>query len=130
MRRFVVLFLLVTGAGFALVLAPFTQPAILSFTGTMAQASADIIHFAGGQVQLTDYYSLTAPATGFTILVANGCNGINVLVLLWAAQMACPAGTWTGKLKKMVLGGLVVLLANIVRIISLFYLVLFRNSLL
>ncbi len=53
--------------------------------------------------------------------VRDGCNGINVVILLWAAMIAYPAGL---KWKVIGLGtGLVAIqAANLLRLISLFYL--------
>ncbi len=121
MRRFVLLFALFAGAGFALVLAPPSLPGILFLTRSIAQVCGAMIHLAGGHVQVLEY-TLRSPDNGFQILVANGCNGINVLVLLWSAQLAWPAGGWSSKLKWMGIGALVILSANTIRIITLFYL--------
>ena len=82
--------------------------------------SGVIIHMAGGHVRVSDY-TLTAP-DDFAIQVVYGCNGINVVVLLWSAVLAWPLGRWTDKLKGMILGALIIQLANTLRIISLFYL--------
>ena len=115
------LFALFASVGFVLVLGPPLAPYIEYYTRSIASLSAAIIRIAGGHVRLTDS-TLTAPATGLSIVVVNGCNGINVVVLLWAAQLAWPASRWTGKLLGMVLGALIIQLANTVRVISLFYL--------
>jgi len=96
-------------------------PYIEYYTRSIAALSAAIIRVAGGHVELASF-TLTAPATGSSIVVVNGCNGINVVVLLWAAQLAWPASRWTDKLKAMVVGALIIQVANTIRVISLFYL--------
>jgi exosortase H (IPTLxxWG-CTERM-specific) len=117
----VLLFALFAGLGFALVLAPPALPGILFLTRSMAEMCARMIRLAGGHALVEDYM-LRSPINGFQILVANGCNGINVIVLLWSAQLAWPAGRLVVKLKWMAIGALVILAANTIRIISLFYL--------
>jgi exosortase H (IPTLxxWG-CTERM-specific) len=121
MKRFVLLFALFAGVGFALVLAPPLVPFFEYLTRCAAAISAEIIRIAGGHIVIKDY-TLTSPDNGFSIVVVYGCNGINVIILLWAAQLAWPAGRWMDKLKAMCLGALVIQAANTLRIISLFYL--------
>lgn len=102
-------------------LGPPLAPYIEYYTRSIVTLSAAIIRIAGGHVQVADR-TLTAPATGSSIVVVNGCNGINVVVLLWSAQLAWPASRWIDKLKGMLLGALAIQLANTLRVISLFYL--------
>jgi exosortase H (IPTLxxWG-CTERM-specific) len=117
----VLLFALFASVGFVLVLGPFLAPYVEYYTRSIAVLSGAIIRMAGGHVRVTDF-TLTAPASGLSVAVVNGCNGINVVVLLWSAQLAWPAIGWIDKLKGMVLGALVIQLANTLRVISLFYL--------
>jgi exosortase H (IPTLxxWG-CTERM-specific) len=120
LRRFVLLFALFAGVGFGLVLAPPLEPVVGYLTRLIATASAVIIHIGGGHVRVAAY-TLVAP-DGFAIVVANGCNGINVVVMLWSALLAWPAGRWSEKVKGMGLGMLAIQAANTLRIITLFYL--------
>lgn len=115
------LFALFATLGFVLVLVPPLVPSIESFTRFIAGVSAKIIRIAGGHVLVADY-TLTCPDNGFSMIVVYGCNGINVIVLLWSALLAWPAAGWTDKLKGMLLGALIVQSANTLRIVSLFYL--------
>jgi exosortase H (IPTLxxWG-CTERM-specific) len=117
----VLLFALFVGIGFALVLAPPLVPGVDYLTRGIAGMCAKIILLAGGHIQVTGQ-TLRAPDTGFSMMVVYGCNGINVVVLLWSAVLAWPTGRWTDKLKGMLLGALVIQSANTLRIISLFYL--------
>ena len=115
-----ILFALFAGGGFALILSPLLAPELESLTAWLARLSGGIIHFAGGHVEVAGN-TLTAPS-GFSIAVANGCNGINVLILLWAAQLAWPAAGWADKLKKAAIGTPIIFLVNTIRIITLYYL--------
>jgi exosortase H (IPTLxxWG-CTERM-specific) len=119
-RRFALLFVLFASIGFALIFAPPIEPRIGDLTRSIAAASAAIIRLAGGRVEVAGDL-LTAPGTTFSMKIVNGCNGINVIVLLWSALLAWPAGS-VDKLKGMVLGALVIQAANTVRVITLFYL--------
>ncbi len=64
---------------------------------------------------------LLSPSNGFAIEMMDGCNGLNVTLLLWSAIMAFPA-KWRPKLAGIALGGIFVQSLNLVRFISLFYL--------
>lgn len=121
MRRFVLLFALFAGAGFALILAPPLVSSIAHFTRSVTGISGALIKLANGHVEVAGD-TMTAPGTGFSMKVVYGCNGINVIVLLWSAMLAWPAGRWTDKLKGMLLGALVIESANTLRIVTLFYL--------
>lgn len=116
------LFALFAAGGFALIVAPRVVPCIAYLTGSITSLSAAIIHLAGGHAQVTEHTALRAPDSGFSMAIVYGCNGINVVVLLWSAVLAWPDGRWTDKLKGMLLGALVIQSANILRIITLFYL--------
>jgi exosortase H (IPTLxxWG-CTERM-specific) len=113
------LFVVFISAGFAIVFAPPVQPWMRAFTRQEAAFSAAIIRAGHGHV-LVNGDVMQSPG-GFAMQIITGCNGINVVVLLWAAVLAWPAGI-VGKLKAMLVGGVVILAANTIRIISLFYL--------
>ena len=91
-----------------------------SLTRWIAEVCGLVIRIAGGHVRVVDATLLAD--SGFGIEVANGCNAINVLVLLWAAQLAWPAGSWLDKLKRLGIGTAIILVVNGIRIISLYYL--------
>jgi exosortase H (IPTLxxWG-CTERM-specific) len=54
----------------------------------------------------------------------DGCNAINVTILLWAAVLAFPA-PWRHKLLGVAAGSLIIQAINILRFISLFYIGLY-----
>jgi exosortase H (IPTLxxWG-CTERM-specific) len=58
---------------------------------------------------------------GFGVEMRDGCNAINVTILLWSAVLAFPA-SWKMKAIGLTAGSLVIQALNIVRFISLFYL--------
>ena len=63
---------------------------------------------------------LRAPS-GFGVEMRDGCNAVNVTILLWSAVLAFPAG-WKRKALGIMAGSLIIQVLNIVRFISLFYL--------
>ncbi len=64
---------------------------------------------------------LRNPSNGFAMEVLDGCNGDDVVVLLWAAILAYPA-SWLQKGKGLLAGTATIYVINFLRIISLFYL--------
>jgi exosortase H (IPTLxxWG-CTERM-specific) len=118
--RFLVLFPLALACGFGLVQVPAVDAAIIRFTGSLVDISAALIHLFRGKA-LVYGPVLTSPHNGFSVQVENGCNAINVTILLWAAILVYPAA-WLEKLKGLGAGTLALHSLNIVRIISLFYL--------
>ncbi len=107
--------------GFALLVAPPVRPLVEGFTRFLTAISGAIIRFCGG-VAAVQADVLRNPRTGFGVRVMNGCNGINVTVFLWAAILSFPAA-WSRKLTGVVIGGLAIQGMNLLRIISLYYLV-------
>jgi exosortase H (IPTLxxWG-CTERM-specific) len=118
--RFLVLFSAYVSIGFALLRAPFAQPAVTGATRLVAAASAFLIRVCGGQA-LADGDLLSTPSAVHSIRVSNGCNGLHVGILLWAAMAAFPAPL-AQKLKGLVLNSSALHAMNLVRVISLFYL--------
>lgn len=73
LRRFLLLFVLFASVGFVVLLGPPLAPYIEYYTRSIVTLSASIIRIAGGHVQVADF-TLTAPATGSSIVVVNGCK--------------------------------------------------------
>lgn len=118
-RRFVLLFALFASAGFALMFAPPIEPRIQDLSRAISTMSGAIIHLGRGRVWVEG--DVLTAENGFAIRIMNGCNGINVIVLLWSGVLAWPAGAGR-KLKGAALGALAIQAANLVRVITLFYL--------
>lgn len=118
--RFAVIFTICAAGAFGLMLAPFAKPVVSRFSDTLVVVSAQFIRIAGGHVAV-DGSVMRSPQTGFAIEMKNGCNGVNVMVLLWSAMLAFPtSGSW--KAKGIIVGALAIQSINFVRFISLFYL--------
>ena len=120
MRRFVLVFALCVLAGFGLLTAPFTERPIAVFTRSLVDISVVLINGLGGH-SAAEGDIMRNPVNGFAIRMANGCNGLHVTIILWAALLAFPA-TWTWKLKGLAAGSAAIHGVNLIRFISLFYL--------
>jgi exosortase H (IPTLxxWG-CTERM-specific) len=120
MRRFLILFPVCLVAGFILVDLPGVAACVAAFTQSLVTVSGSLIHAFGGSAVITGSV-LMSPANGFGVRVENGCNAINVTILLWAAILTYPAG-WTERVKGLAAGTLALHALNLVRIITLYYL--------
>ncbi|MBS1874060.1 MAG: exosortase H [Acidobacteria bacterium] len=118
--KFLLAFVLSALCMFALLLAPPMRPLVEGFSGNLAFAAGWLIRACGGAC-LQQAAFLSNPARGFTMEVRDGCNGANVVILLWAAMLAYPTGR---RWKAVGLGaGLAAIMPlNLLRLITLFYL--------
>ncbi len=118
--RFVLVFALAALVQFALLLAPLFRPFFDAFTTHLATLSAVLIHALGGSC-LQHGVTLSSPVNGFSMEVRDGCNGVNAVILLWAAIMAYPSQLkW--RLAGLAGGFVAIQSVNILRLVSLFYL--------
>jgi exosortase H (IPTLxxWG-CTERM-specific) len=118
--RFLLFFPLALAAGFALLQVPSVDRVIVRFTQGLVVISAALIRVCGGHAAV--YGSvLTSPINGFAVQVENGCNAINVTILLWSAILVFPSSL-SDKLKGLAAGTLALHALNLLRIITLYYL--------
>jgi exosortase H (IPTLxxWG-CTERM-specific) len=119
-RAFILVFAVAALAQFAILLAGPIRPFVDGFSGDLAAVSAGLIRAAGGTC-VRHAAILSNPARHFAMEIRDGCNGVNVVVLLWAAILAYPASLkW--KLIGLAGGLAAIQLLNLFRLISLFYL--------
>ncbi len=121
MIRFFVLFLVLLIGLFTLeVLEPVQQHVIFPFTAGIAKVCSWLVQMFDSDVVSTGKI-LRSLSNGFAVEIQPGCNGVEALIILFAAMFAFPA-----PLKHKFIGfgiGFVAIQAlNLVRIISLFYL--------
>lgn len=121
MLRFSVLFIIIIVSLFALeIYEPVRQAVILPFTSHIASFSSWIVQmFDPNVVAANDV--IQNKVTGHAVKIAAGCNGVEALIILFAALMAFKS-PWLYKLKGMIYGFIAIQALNTVRIISLFYL--------
>jgi exosortase H (IPTLxxWG-CTERM-specific) len=118
--RFLLFFALAALLQFALLLSPWFHPAIDGFSRSLVWASSVLINCLGGNASHQGAI-LRSPINGFAIEMRDGCNGINVTVLLWSAILAFP-GPLSWKLMGILVGAVAIQGLNFFRFISLFYL--------
>jgi exosortase H (IPTLxxWG-CTERM-specific) len=125
MRRFLFLFPVCMAVGFALLQANPVNYVVAKFTASLVGISGALIHLFGGRA-FVDGVILASPE-GFAVRVENGCNAINVTILLWSAILVYPA-PWIEKAKGLAAGTLILHTINLLRIISLYYLGRYNQS--
>ena len=129
-RRFLAIFVPCFLFGFALVITPAVKPWIVKFSGALVKTSATLITACGGKARIEGDNGtiLREPRSGYGVEMKDGCNGVNVTILLWAALIAFPASR-IQKAKGLLLGGLAIQAMNEVRFVSLYYLLQYDRSL-
>lgn len=120
MLRFSLLFVTLILTLFTLeVLQPVQDHVILPFTAVIAKVSVFIIQlFDSGVISVGKV--IRDAETGFAVSIEPGCNGVEALIILFAAIFAFPASL-KHKLIGFGIGFVAIQSLNLVRIISLFY---------
>jgi exosortase H (IPTLxxWG-CTERM-specific) len=121
MLRFFLVFLAIQGVLFAAELSrPVQKAIIIPFTNSIASLSAWLIKgFDSGVVAHGNV--IRDQPSGFAVAIEAGCNGVEATIVLVAAMLAMPA-PWRLKLLGIGLGFLAIQAMNLLRIITLFYL--------
>ena len=128
MLRFVLIFLAVLVALFTLELThPVQNALVLPWTGYLARVSAVLLGLFDSTVMAYGKVLQNA-TTGQGVSIEAGCNGIEACLILFAAVLAYPA-SWLMRLVGVVLGFVAIQAVNILRLISLFYLVSYSRPL-
>lgn len=114
-------FIIILVVLFALeLMGPVREFVIIPFTGLIATVSASITQFFDSSV-ISSGITLRSATTGTAVSIQPGCNGVEAMICLTAAIFAFPA-PFINKLYGLFFGFIAIQLLNIVRIISLFYL--------
>ncbi len=119
MTRFLVVFFSLLVGLFALQLTPMGQAVVVPWTNIVAQVSASIATLIDPEV-IANGAVLSDRRTGFGVVIMAGCNGVEAMIVLFAAMLAFPA-TLKQRLLGLVAGFVAVQSLNLVRILSLFY---------
>jgi exosortase H (IPTLxxWG-CTERM-specific) len=121
MIRFFVLFTVLLVGLFTLeILQPAEKYVILPFTSFVADISVWIIQAFDDNVMAISNV-IRDKTTGFGVRIERGCNGVEAVIILFAAIFAFPAPI-KHKLVGFVIGFFAIQGLNLVRIVSLFYL--------
>ena len=117
--RFAFLFAVYVLIGFAILFTPLVHSWDLDFSRSLVKVSQGLIQICGGHAMREG--AILRAGGGFAIEMRDGCNALNVIILLWSAILAFPASLKI-RFAGMAAGTILVQLANILRFISLFYL--------
>ena len=121
MFRFFVVFVVLLVSLFTIeVLQPVQQHVILPFTSGIAWVSVNLIELFDSGVAAAGKV-IRDVESGFAVSIEPGCNGVEALIILFAAMFAFPAPL-KHKLIGFAIGFVAIQALNLVRIISLFYL--------
>jgi len=122
MIRFTVIFLVLTLALFALELyQPINDLIITPFTGLLALVSTFIMQLFDSDVIANGVIISSKSNTSNAVKIAAGCNGVEAVIILFAAIFAFPS-KFKYKIYGFVLGFFGIQILNVIRIISLYYL--------
>ncbi|HLJ45967.1 MAG TPA: exosortase H [Bryobacteraceae bacterium] len=113
--------------GFDLLSEGFTSHAIEAFDSAVASAAAGLIRVFHGHV-IVQGNLLASPQAGAQLKIINGCDGLHVSILLWAAILVYPS-TWYGKLQGLGWGSMAIHILNVLRVVSLYYLLQYNRVL-
>lgn len=120
MARFFTLFIVLLVGLFTIeVLKPVQEHVVMPFTALLADISATIMQAFDANVAASGEV-IRSLSNGFAVQIAPGCNGVEAVIILFAAIFAFPAPL-KHKLIGFGLGFLAIQSLNLVRIISLFY---------
>ncbi len=115
--RFLVLFVLLLGGSFTLIAwNPVNDHVIEPFTGLVARASGAVLEAIG---QGTTMQGTVIRSSRFAVNIRNGCNGVEAMVIYFAAVLAFPA-PWRSRVLGVVFGFAAIQLVNLVRVVALF----------
>jgi exosortase H (IPTLxxWG-CTERM-specific) len=121
MPRFFLLFLSVLAVLFGVEMLNSVQAAVIEpWTNGLARLSAWLMTAFDADV-ISHGRVLQSQATGFGVSIEAGCNGVEAAIILVAGMVAFPA-PWKLKLAGIVVGIVAVQAANLLRVISLYYL--------
>jgi exosortase H (IPTLxxWG-CTERM-specific) len=121
MIRFFILFTVLLVGLFTLeILQPAEKYVILPFTSFIADISVWIVKFFDDDVMAYGNV-IRDTASGFGVRIELGCNGVEALIILFAAIFAFPAPI-KSKFIGFAIGFFAIQGLNLVRIVSLFYL--------
>jgi len=120
MIRFFVLFTVLLVGLFTLeILQPAEKYVILPFTSFIADISVWIIQLFDDNVMAISNV-IRDKTTGFGVRIERGCNGVEAVIILFAAIFSFPAPL-KNKMIGFVIGFFAIQGLNLVRIVSLFY---------
>ena len=119
LRFFIIFSVLLIGLFTLEILQPTEKYVIMPFTGLVADVSVWLVTLFDDNVIATGNV-IRDQASGFGVRIERGCNGLEAVIILFAAMFAFPAPMGY-KLLGFAIGFIAIQALNLVRIISLFY---------
>ena len=104
---------------------PVNDRVIVPFTAGIATVSGGVLRALGEPATVT---GTEIRSQGFAVNIENGCNGVETALLFGSAVLAFPA-PWSRRLLGLLLGFLAIQAINLVRVVTLFWVVLHRPAL-
>ncbi|MCG8464034.1 MAG: exosortase H [Xanthomonadales bacterium] len=121
MLRFSILFMVLLMGLFTVeVTQPAQEHVIIPFTSGLAKISSWLVQVFDSDVT-SQGKIIRSLSNGFAVEIQPGCNGVEAVIILFAAIFAFPS-PFKSKIVGFVLGFFAIQALNLVRIISLFYL--------
>ena len=117
--RFVLIFACSLLIGFGVLVTPQAQSVTGKFSRALVSVSNGLIRMCGGHA--TQNGAILRAPGGFAVEMRDGCNAVNVTILLCCAVLAFPA-PWRMKAAGLLAGIAIIQAVNIFRFITLFYL--------
>jgi exosortase H (IPTLxxWG-CTERM-specific) len=105
--------------GFGVLLTPPVQRVDGAFSRWLVGLSQGAIQVCGGHAARDG--AILRSAGGFAVEMRDGCNAVNVTILLWSAVLAFPA-SWKMKSVGLLAGSAIIQVVNVFRFITLYYL--------
>lgn len=120
--RFLLTFVAGVWVGFAVEILPWVQANLVKpYISGVAWICGVLINLFGGDAVVTGAV-IHSQSNGFAVKIANGCSGLEVVILLGAAVLAFGSIPVRHRMIGFFACSLVIVIINTVRVISLFYL--------
>ena len=123
--RFIVRYVAILSVGFfVLALRPVNDRVVNPYTTFVAHEAKVALNLFGEGATVREQV-LSSPR--FSVVIYNGCNGLEAILIFASGVLAFPAPV-TKKVLGLLLGFLAIQVANIVRVVSLFYVGIFKPA--
>ncbi len=123
--RFVARYALILAVGFfVLALRPVNDRLVNPYTTFVAQEAKVVLNLFGEGATVK---AQILSSRRFSVAIYNGCNGLEAILIFASGVLAFPAAAGK-KVVGLLLGFLAIQLANIVRVVSLFYVGIFKPA--
>ncbi len=123
--RFVARYAVILAVGFfVLALRPVNDSLVNPYTTFVAHEAKVVLNLFGESATV---HGQILSSSRFSVAIYNGCNGLEAILIFASGVLAFPASL-KKKLIGLLLGFLAIQLANIVRVVSLFYVGIFKPA--